>query len=295
MKIVQTRNLTKRFGKIRALDRVNLTLEEGHVYGLLGRNGAGKTTLMSILTGQNFTDDGSVRVFGETVTENSRITRQMCFIRENQKYPDEATPASVFRSAAWLYPDWDSSLSSRLSERLDIPMSRSMKKLSRGQFSAVGVTVGLACRAPITFFDEPYLGLDAYARDIFYRELLEEISCRPRTVVISSHLIDEIASLIDHVLLLDGGKLVLDMDAESLRSSSFQVVGPYALVEDFIGGAMVIRRESLGGTTRATIIKELSSEDLTRGKMQHLEVRPTALNDLVVSLGGLRGRNQDAA
>ncbi len=110
-------------------------------------------------------------------------------------------------------------------EEFALPLKRRIKKLSRGQLSAVGVIIGMASRAEITFFDEPYLGLDAVARQIFYDRLVEDFSQYPRTIVLSSHLIDEIANLLEHVVVIDKGRIMLDEDAETLRGSAVAVTG----------------------------------------------------------------------
>ena len=173
--VIQTRQLTKRYKETLALDAVDLTLEENTIYGLLGRNGAGKTTLMSILTAQNFATSGTARVFGENPYENARVLQRICFVRESQKYPDDATAAHALRIARIFYPNWDQEFAARLIDDFQLPLKTRIKKLSRGQLSAVGVIIGLASRAEITFFDEPYLGLDAVARQIFYDRLLDEL------------------------------------------------------------------------------------------------------------------------
>src|SRR5690606_30706764 len=155
---------------------------------------AGKTTLMSILTAQNFASSGEVSVFGEHPYENARVLSRVCFVRESQKYPDDATPGHAFRAARLFFTNWDQGLADQLIRDFQLPMKQTIKKLSRGQLSAVGVIIGLASRAEITFFDEPYLGLDAVARQIFYDRLLEDYSEHPRTIILSSHLIDEVSN-----------------------------------------------------------------------------------------------------
>ena len=188
-------------------------IEKDTIYGLLGRNGAGKTTVMSILTAQNFATSGDVRVFGEQPYENARVLARMCFVRESQKYPDDAMPhARVPRRRGCSSRTGARTLADRLIDEFQLPMKRRIKKLSRGQLSAVGVIIGLASRAEITFFDEPYLGLDAVARQIFYDRLLEDYTEHPRTVILSSHLIDEVANLIERVLVIDRGRIIMDED-----------------------------------------------------------------------------------
>src|ERR1700709_2720420 len=133
-----------------------------------------------------------------------------------------------------------------------LPTNRRIKKLSRGQLSAVGVIVGLASRAPLTFFDEPYLGLDAVARQLFYDRLLADYAEHPRTVVLSTHLIDEVSDLIEHVVLMDQGKVLIDEDADVLRGRAVTVTGPVEAVERFATGHTELHRERLGGFLRVT-------------------------------------------
>jgi ABC-2 type transport system ATP-binding protein len=218
--VIQVRDLTKTYKDTAALDGVSFDIERNTIYGLLGRNGAGKTTAMSILTAQNFATSGSVRVFGEDPYENPRVLSRMCFVRESQKYPDEATARSAFRSAALFFPNWDQDLCERLIDDFQVPLKTVIKKLSRGQLSAVGVIIGIASRAEITFFDEPYLGLDAVARQIFYDRLLEDYAEHPRTVILSSHLIDEISHLIERVIVIDRGRIIMDQSAEETRDQA---------------------------------------------------------------------------
>ncbi len=203
--IVEARNLIKHYKDLNALDNVNLSLSANRIYGLLGRNGAGKTTLMSILTAQAFATSGEALVFGGSAYENDAVLSRICFIRESQKYPDDFQPQHAFRSAALFYKNWDQGFADRLAEDFQLPVKRRIKKLSRGQLSAVGVIIGLASRAELTFFDEPYLGLDAVARQLFYDRLVEDYAEHPRTIILSSHLIDEVANLLEHVIVIDRG------------------------------------------------------------------------------------------
>jgi len=178
-------------------------VRENAINGLLGRNGAGKTTIMQMLTGQDFATSGDIRVFGQSPVENAAVLQNLCFIKESQKYPDDFMPKHVFRSAPWFFPHWDADFAEQLIDEFRLPTKRRIKKLSRGQLSSVGVIVGLASRAPLTFFDEPYLGLDAVARQLFYDRLLEDYAEHPRTVILSTHLIDEVSNLLEHVFVID--------------------------------------------------------------------------------------------
>jgi ABC-2 type transport system ATP-binding protein len=280
--VISVRNVSKKYKDSLALDSVDLTLEGGKIYGLLGRNGAGKTTLMSVLTAQNFQTSGEVRVFGQRPYENDGVLSRTCFIRESQKYPDDFTAAQAFKAASMFFGGWDQAFADRLVEEFQLPAKRRIKKLSRGQLSAVGVIIGLASRAEITFFDEPYLGLDAVARQIFYDRLVQDFTEHPRTIVLSSHLIDEVANLLEHVILIDKGRILVDEDAESIRGSAVTVVGPAALVGEFTAGRTVLHSESFASLASVTIEARLSAQERAEAGELGLELAPVTLQQLIV-------------
>jgi ABC-2 type transport system ATP-binding protein len=280
--VIEVKNLTKRYRDTLAADDVSFTIEKDTIYGLLGRNGAGKTTVMSILTAQNFATSGDVRVFGEDPYENAKVLRRLCFVRESQKYPDDARPSHAFRIASLFYPHWDQEFADRLIEDFQLPVKKTIKKLSRGQLSAVGVIIGLASRAEVTFFDEPYLGLDAVARQIFYDRLLEDYAEHPRTVILSSHLIDEVSNLLERVIVIDKGRIIIDESTDALRHRAANIVGESAAVDAFIAGREVIHRESLGRVSSVTVVGDLTADDLARLTAAGLDVAPVSLQQLIV-------------
>ncbi|MFE1646310.1 ABC transporter ATP-binding protein [Microbacterium sp. P01] len=280
--VIEASHLTKRYRDTVALDDVSFAIEENTIYGLLGRNGAGKTTAMSILTAQNFATSGDVRVFGERPYENARVLRRLCFVRESQKYPDDATPRHAFRAARLFFPRWNQDLADALVDEFQLPLKKTIKKLSRGQLSAVGVVIGLAARAEVTFFDEPYLGLDAVARQIFYDRLLEDYSEHPRTVILSSHLIDEVSNLIEKVIVIDRGRIIMDDDTDAVRDRAATIVGDSTAVDAFVAGREVIHRESLGHVSSVTVLGALTPGDHDRLTAAGLDVAPVSLQQLIV-------------
>ena len=292
--VIEVQNLSKNYKDKAALDRVSLTIEKDAIYGLLGRNGAGKTTLMSILTAQNFPSSGDARVFGEHPYENSRVLRRICFVRESQKYPDDAMPHHAFRAARLFFENWDQDLADRLVDDFQLPMKRPIKKLSRGQLSAVGVIIGLASRAEITFFDEPYLGLDAVARQLFYDRLLEDYAEHPRTIILSSHLIDEISNLIEKVIVIDNGTILLDEDTEAVRDRAVTVVGDAAKVDAWAAGKEVLHREALGRVASVTVFGALSDADRASVSEAGLDLAPVSLQQLIVRLSQRASNTEEA-
>jgi len=283
--VIRVEGLSKSYGRganaVHAVADASFALEENRIHGLLGRNGAGKTTLMQLLTGQEFATHGEIEVFGETPVENARVLERVCFIKESQRYPDDFRVTHVLRSAPWYFAEWDADFADELVERFRVPVNRRMKKLSRGQLSAVGVIVGLASRAPLTFFDEPYLGLDAVARQLFYDLLLADYAEHPRTVVLSTHLIDEVSNLLEHVLVIDDGRIVIDADADDLRGSAVDVVGARTAVEAFTADREVLHRTQLGGLATATVAG-LDDAGRAAARDAGLELAPVSLQQLVI-------------
>ncbi|ATG52855.1 ABC transporter ATP-binding protein [Brachybacterium vulturis] len=280
MNAIETRTLSKHFRDVTALDGVSIDLAEGRVHGLLGRNGAGKTTLMKLLTGQLFATSGEMRVLGEDPVENAHVLSQTCFIQESQKYPDGFRPLDVLRIAGGLYPAWDQSLARELVAEFRLPEKRVIKKLSRGQLSAVGIIVGLASRAPLTFFDEPYLGLDAVARRLFFDRLLADFSEHPRTVILSTHHIDEVSNLLEHVVLLDEGRVAISAETEELQSATIEVSGRLEEVRSFAAGAEVLHLQEIGALATAAVHAEPGSAE--RARAAGLQVSPVSLQNYIV-------------
>jgi ABC-2 type transport system ATP-binding protein len=293
--IVEVTNVTKRYGSLRAVDNATFTLQANAIHGLLGRNGAGKTTLMQLITGQEFATSGHIKVMGQSPVENAGVLHHTCFIKESQKYPEDFRVKHVLKSAPSFFPDWNADLADSLVEDFRLPVTRKIKKLSRGQLSAVGVIVGLASRAPLTFFDEPYLGLDAVARHKFYDRLLADYAAHPRTVVLSTHLIDEVSNLLERVIVIDAGAIIIDADAESLRASATTVAGKREDVERFAMGREVLGRESIGGLASVTVAG-LNEDDRRLATKAGLDLGPVSLQQLIVRrTGGFEAEQENAA
>lgn len=250
---IEVKNLTKKYGSHFALDNISFTLDEPKIYGLLGRNGAGKTTFMNILSGQILASSGEILIDGENPFDNQKITESICLIKEGQNFKKDLKVKHVLKIFSMFYPTWDQDLADRLMEEYQLNHHSKVKTLSKGMESALGIIVGLASKAPITIFDEPYIGLDAAARKTFYEILLEEYEKEPRTIIFSTHLIDEVSLLFEEVLIINQGKLVLKEEAETLRDSTCAVSGKVDEVEKFIVDKEVIQKKQLAGMMTAYI------------------------------------------
>ncbi|MGY1773740.1 ABC transporter ATP-binding protein [Blastococcus sp. SYSU D00813] len=276
-------DVTMRFRSHTALQGVSTAFEQDAITGLLGRNGAGKTTLLQLLAGHRTPTSGRVEVFGRSPFEDDTALSGICFVKEGQRYPDAFRVCDAISAASWLFPSWDADLAEHLLADFELPRKRPVKKLSRGMNSAVGIVIGLASRAPLTLFDEPYLGLDAVARQLFYDRLLADYAEHPRTVVLSTHLIEEIGDLLERVVLIDRGRVVLDDSAETLRSAALTVSGPRTAVEAFGRDREVLQMEVLGGSARA-VVRVAGPADEAAALDGGLTAEHTPLQRLVVEL-----------
>jgi len=288
---ISAAELTRRYRGQLALDHVTFDLEPGSITGLLGRNGAGKTTLLRILAGHEFASAGTVTVLGGSPVENETILRQMVFVREDQTYPDLKVGQAV-QVASWFYPNWSHDLAGALLEEFNLPVNRKVRKLSRGMRSALGIVIGLAARAEVTLFDEPYAGLDPVSRQLFYDRLLADYAEYPRTMLLSTHLIDEAAGLFERVVVIDRGRIVLNSAADDLRGAATSVSGPAIAVAEFTTGRPVWNRRRIASQESAVVAGTLNETDRARAAALHLRLEPLTLQEVVVQVAGAPAASQ---
>lgn len=246
---VEVKNLTKKYGKFNAVDNITLGLEENKIYGLLGRNGAGKTTLLNMITSRIFASSGNINVFGSEPFENKDVLEKICFIEEKGFYDPATRIKYILAFMADLYPNWDKEFAAELLVKFELNENKKYKQLSRGMESSLGLIIGLASRAPLTIFDEPSLGLDAVIRERFYDILITDFAENPRTIIISTHLIDEISRIFEDVVIIDTGRILLKSNAAELKEKAFFVSGKEEDVKKVCSGLTVLHEESFGGTS----------------------------------------------
>lgn len=245
-------NVTMRFGDVTALDRVSFSFEPGHVYGLLGRNGAGKSTLLSLTAGWRRATEGEILLDGKSVWENPEALRQIVCMSDGNLFPT----LRVKQGLLWYSrcrPGFDMELALRLCEKFELSLKSKIHSLSTGYGTIFKLIVAMASQAPFTFYDEPVLGLDANHRDLFYRELMEDFGNNPRCVVISTHLIEECANLLDHIIVINKGRLMLNEATEETLARGYSVSGPAGAVDAFTAGKTLFGAQSLGGLKTAYV------------------------------------------
>lgn len=281
---IKVDNVTLRFRKFEALKNISLTLDSGKIHGLLGRNGAGKTSLLSLFAAFREASEGHILVDGEPVFENAEKMQQIAFIYDKD-YQEETDKVSAFLEFAQIYrPNYDTAYADRLLKRFKLPADKPVNKLSKGMKSALNVVIGLASRTPITIFDEAYLGMDAPSREIFYQEILAEQAEKPRTFILSTHLVSEMDYLFDNVIIIEQGRLLLSEDYETVASRGASVTGDADQVEAFVSGMKRLNEQKLGGTKSVMIYGELDEQQILDASRRGLEIGPVSLQDLFIHL-----------
>jgi ABC-2 type transport system ATP-binding protein len=280
-------NISKQYKKKEVLHDVNLTIEQGKIYGLIGRNGAGKTTLLSILTAQNPPTGGQVFLDNEPVWENQNALDHLCFSRELNTLsvmgPNTMKVKEYLRMARTYYPNWDNDMANRLVEQFDLNIKKKISKLSKGMLSMVTIIVALASKADITILDEPVAGLDVVAREDFYRLLLEEHEQTGRTFVISTHIIEEAANVFEEVIFLKDGEILLKENTQELLERAVHISGLAEEVDRACEGLEVHHAETIGRSKGATVLLA-PGECVPEG--YDVTMQPVSLQNLFVALCG---------
>lgn len=282
---IDIHGVTRSFSRMKALDNVSFSVPKNSITGLLGRNGAGKTTLMSIMAGQDRPSQGNVEILGHAPFEHAPTLSQIIYVRDNQRYPDDYKLHHVLRIAPEFAPHWSAEVAAELVDGFRIPEKTRLKKLSRGQLSSIAIVLGLASRAPVTLLDEPYLGLDVTARALFHKVLLRDYEEHPRTIVLSTHLIEESASLFDRVVILDKGRVVVDDETDQARDRAFILSGNTSAVENLMEDHPVLETRSIGALTSVTLKGTIDEAFRQRAAGHGVQIARPSLQELVSAYG----------
>ena len=282
------KDVCKSYGEKQVLHNLDLEMEPGKIYGLIGRNGAGKTTLLGILTAQNTMDSGSVTYGGQPVWENQAVLNELCFARElkstlfhgqnNLKVKHYLNTASVY------YPNWDQVYAERLLEEFQLDPKKKIYQLSKGQMSMVSILIALASGAPLTILDEPTAGLDVVMRERFYQLLLEDFARTERTFVISTHIIEEAASVFERVIILDEGRILENAPTEELVEQFRYISGREDVVDEVCRGLEVLSTHQMGRHKTCAVRGEGVKLDAARSA--DVDVAPMNLQNVFVALCG---------
>ena len=287
MSVLKCENLSKSYGQKVVLNELNLELESGKIYGLIGRNGAGKTTMLSIMSNQNPATSGMVTLDGENIWENRKALDRICFSRELNVTAESGLAAYTVKryldAAALFLPHWDKEMAAQLVQTFELDMKAKLGKLSKGMLSMVTIVVAMASKAEFTFLDEPVAGLDVVAREQFYKLLLDEYTETGRTFVISTHIIEEAADVMEEVIILNKGKIIVKENTQDLIERACYVTGLAEQVNQAVSGMECHHAENLGRSKGVSVLLK-SGEQIGCGF--DVTVQPLNLQKIFVALCG---------
>lgn len=281
---IEIKNLKKKYDDNLVLDDISLTFEENKIYGLLGRNGAGKTTLLNIITNRIFQNDGTVEVDGENIRENDRALEKIYFMTERNLFPAGYKVKDIFKWTKEFYPNFNMEYALELSNKFKLDINKKIKSLSTGYSSIAKIITAMASRAEVLILDEPVLGLDANHRELFYKELMKEYIENPKTIILSTHIIEEVSNLIENVVILNDRKIINSAEAEELLDKAYTVSGLSENVDKYIKSKEIVNIETLTSFKSATILGDVSSDDKALATELGLEFSKVELQKLFIYL-----------
>lgn len=267
MEQLKISHLSKKFGRRVILDDVSFTLEPAKIYGLLGRNGAGKSTLLNLISNRIFPTSGSIKLGDQEVNTDQTLDK-IFLIGEDNLYYKQVKINQMFDLADGAYGNFDYQNAEQMLKQFELDGNQKFAKLSTGQKTAAKISLALNVDADYIFLDEPVLGLDANHREIFYQELIKSYQKRPRTIVLSTHLIDEIQQLVEHVILIDRHRVLEDADVQDLLDRAYDISGPAKLVDQYTEGLNILSTTDLGNIRTAHVFDQLPEDRILPDQVQ---------------------------
>lgn len=285
MNTIKVKGVTKIYdSKTTAVDDASLTIEPNKIYGLLGRNGAGKTTLLNLMTDKIFPTEGEITIAGLNVNENDKMLASMFYMMQTDAYPLSMKVKELFKWTKKFYVHFDMDYASALAKKFQLDITKKIHELSTGYRSIFKDILALASNAEIVLFDEPVLGLDANHRDMFYRELIKNYSQKPKTIIVSTHIIDEVADVIEEVIIINKGKIIREQSVENFLSSAYVIAGREDKVDKYLENREFIIEETIGALKIATVMESEKNKNEKLAKELNIELSNVELQKLFITI-----------
>ena len=279
--MIELNQVTKRYGQASVLKNITLTIDEPGIYCLLGRNGAGKTTLLKSIAGYQNITSGSIKVDGKEIT-TSTLDTGVSYIENFAKHFNLPV-RKLLKIASEVNPSYDYDFASEMMERFELDGKKKFNHLSLGMKTMVSTIICLASSKDVILLDEPVLGFDAIMRVEFYDMLTESFKKHPRIIIVSTHIIEEIARAIEKLIIIDKGSIRFFDTLQSVETKAFSVSGLQRDVETATRGLKVIGQDTVGGLVTCCIFDTPPQESAS------IEVRPLSLQDFFIQMVGHKG------
>lgn len=274
--MVEIDGIAKCYGKTKVFQNLSLKIEEPGIYCLLGRNGAGKTTLMKAIAGYLDVSEGSISIDGKRISKAS-MTTDVSYI-ENYAKHFNLPIGRLLKIAANVNEKYDEEAAKRMLERFELDSRKKYNQLSLEMKSMVSTIISLASCRSVILLDEPVLGFDVIMREEFYNMLEESFRDYPRTIISSTHIIEEIAKAVNGLIVLDEGRIKFFDTLQSVESKAYSVSGLRKDVEEATAGLRKIGEQDVGGLLSAYIFDNPPSPS------EKLEIRKLSLQEFFIQL-----------
>lgn len=279
--MIELKQVTKQYGQATVLKNITLTVDEPGIYCLLGRNGAGKTTLLKSIAGYQNITSGTIQVGGKTITP-STLDTGVSYIENFAKHFNLPV-RKLLRIASEVNPNYDYDFASEMMERFELDGKKKFNHLSLGMKTMVSTIICLASNKEVILLDEPVLGFDAIMRVEFYDMLTESFQKHPRIIIVSTHIIEEIAKTIQKLIIIDKGSVRFFDTLQSVETKAFSVSGLQRDVEAATRGLHIIGQDTVGGLVTSYIF------DNPPEQAASLEIHPLSLQDFFIQMVGHKG------
>ena len=279
--MIELKQVTKQYGQATVLKNITLTVDEPGIYCLLGRNGAGKTTLLKSIAGYQNITSGTIQVGGKTIT-TSTLDTGVSYIENFAKHFNLPV-RKLLRIASEVNPNYDYDFASEMMERFELDGKKKFNHLSLGMKTMVSTIICLASNKEVILLDEPVLGFDAIMRVEFYDMLTESFQKHPRIIIVSTHIIEEIAKTIQKLIIIDKGSVRFFDTLQSVETKAFSVSGLQKDVEAATRGLHIIGQDTVGGLVTSYIF------DNPPEQAASLEIHPLSLQDFFIQMVGHKG------
>ena len=282
--VITTSHLTRQFGSKAALDDVSLNVPRGSVFGLVGENGAGKSTLIKHILGLWRAQSGEVRVFGlDPVSEPVSVLGRIGYLSEQPELPEWMTVGEFIRYTQAFYPRWDPKYAEQLRQQFGLDLDKRIRVLSKGQRAKLGLLAAQAHRPDLLLLDEPSSGLDPIVRNDILAAVIRTVADEGRTVFFSSHLLEEIERVADHIAMLHQGKLVLCAPLDEIKMQYRRILLHFdapQITAPSVPGALTVN-----GSGREWSI--LCNQPVQTNILNHvIDDQPASLGDIFVGIAG---------
>ena len=289
--MIEVKNLVKTFDGFTALDSATLTVPKGAVYGLVGPNGAGKSTLLRHITGVYKQDSGQVTVCGTLVYENRHAKERIVSIPDDWFYYNQSTIREMAKLYAGMYPQFDRERFHKLRELFCLPEKKPIRRMSKGMQRQAAFWITMSCMPEYLVLDEPVDGLDPVMRRQVWQVLLDDVSSRGTTVLLSSHNLRELEDVCDHVGIMDKGKVLLERTLSDLQDNTVKIQVAYKTAEEpTLPAELQVLHHSRVGRVHTYIMRGNSEEICRRMQITDpvlLEAIPLTLEEIFIyELGG---------